>query len=102
MGTKPPINNGHGEKYESEYQPSPRVTHSKKGSQIGECLLCEALGEDVSNFLCRWAILQGYRMCMHQAPYVVHVYINVISHMSLHWISGNLDFTLIVTPNGCG
>ena len=52
MGAKPPLYNGHGAKSESEYQPSPCVTHSEKGSRIGECLLCEALGEDVSSLLC--------------------------------------------------
>ena len=58
MGTKPPLLNGHREKYESEYKSSPCVTQYKKGSHIGEFLLCESLGEDASGFLCRWAILQ--------------------------------------------
>ena len=84
MGTKPPLKNGHGEKYESEYQPSPCVTHSKKGSHIGECLLCEALGEYINSLLCRWEILQRYHPLMHQAPDVVHVYLNVIGPLYLH------------------
>ena len=52
-------------KYESEWYPSPCITHSNNGSQIGEFILCEALGENVSCFLCRWAILQGYHLIMH-------------------------------------
>ena len=76
--------------------------HSKKIPRIGECLFCEALGENVSSFLCRWVILQGYHLLMHQDPHVVHVYLNVFGPLSLYWISGNLDFTLIVTPNYFG
>ena len=102
MGAKPPLENGHGVKYKSEWKPSPCVTHSKKISHIGECILCEALGENDNNFLCRWAILQGYQLVMHQAPDVVHVYLNVFGPLSLHNISGNIDCTLIVTPNYCG
>ena len=102
MGTKPPLKNGHGEKHESEYQPSTCVTHSKKGYQIGECILCEALGENVSSLPCRWATLQGYHMFVHQDHDVVHVYINVFGPLSLHWISGNIDFTFSITPNDFG
>ena len=89
-------------KYESEYKPSPCVTHSNNGSQIGECLLCESLGENVSSLLCKWTILQGYHLIMHQASDVVHVHLNVFGAMSLHWICGNIYFTFIVTPNDCG
>ena len=88
-------------KYESEYHPSPCLTHSKKVSQIGECLLCEALGENFSSLLCRWEILQGYHLIMHQDPDVVHVYLNLFGTMYLHWISRNIYFTLIFTPNNC-
>ena len=38
----------------------------------------------------------------HQDPNVVNVYFNVLGPLSLHWISGNLYFTLIVIPNDCG
>ena len=58
MGTKPPLSNRYGVKYESEYQSSPCVIHSNNLSQIGEFLLCEALGEDVNSLLYRRAILQ--------------------------------------------
>ena len=102
MGTKPPLKNGHGEKYKSEYQPSPCFIHSKNGSQIGECLLCEALGENVSNLLRRWEILKGYHLIMHQVLNVVHVYLNVFGPFSLHYINGNIYCTLIITPNYCG
>ena len=84
MGTKPPLKNGHGEKYESEYKPSLCVTQSKNIYQIGECILYEALGENVSSFLHKWEILQGYHLIMHQAPNVVHVYLNVFGPLSLH------------------
>ena len=72
MGTKPPLKNGHGANI-NEFQKSPCVTHSKKGSLVFECLLCEALGEYANYFLCIWEILQGYHLLMHQAPNVVHV-----------------------------
>ena len=68
-------------------------------SHIGQGILCEALNENVSSFLCRWEILQGYHLIMHQDPDVVHVYINVFVFLSLHWIIQNLYFTVIVTPN---
>ena len=100
METKPPLKKWRwSQKYESEWHPSPYITHSKKGSQIGEGLLCEAFGENVSSFLYIWEILQGYFLIMHQALGVVHVYINVFVFLSLHWISRNLYFTFIVTPN---
>ena len=60
-------------KFESEWYPSPCITHSKKRSHIGECLLYEALGENVSSLLCRWEILQGYHLIMHQDLDVVTV-----------------------------
>ena len=91
-----------GTKSEGEYKPSPCVTHSKKGSHIVECLLYVSLGEYVSSLLCRWEILQGYHMFMHQALDVVHVYLNVFGPLYLHWINVNIDCTLIVTPNECG
>ena len=71
-------------KNESGYQPSTCLTHSKKGSHIGECILCEALGENVSSLLYRWEILQCYHLIMHQDTDVVHVYLNVFGPMSLH------------------
>ena len=83
MGTKPPLKNGHGEKYGSEYNPSPCVTHSKKGSHIGECILYEALREDVSNLLRRWAIVQRHHLLIHQAPDEVHVYLYDLGPMFL-------------------
>ena len=89
-------------KYEIEYQPSPFFTHSKKGFEIGEFLLYEALGENVSSLLCRWEILQGYHLIMHQALDVVHVYLNVFVPMSLHWIDVNIYCTFITTPNDRG
>ena len=97
-----PSKNGHWEKYESEYQPSPCLTHSKNISHVGECLLCESLGENVSIFLYIWVILQGYHLITHQALDVVHVYLNVFSPLSLHWIYGNIYFTFIFTPNDYG
>ena len=45
------------QKYESEWYTSPCITKSNNGSHIGECILCEALGENVSSFLYRWEIL---------------------------------------------
>ena len=89
-------------KYETEWYPSPCITHSKNISHLGEGLLYETLGENVGSFLCRWAILQGYHLIMHQAPDVVHVYINVFGSLSLHWIHGNIYSTFIVTLNDYG
>ena len=86
MGTKPPLKNGHGEKCESEFQPSPCVTHSNKGYHIGECILCESLGEYVISLLCKWETLQSYNLVMHQALDVVHMNINVLGTLSLYWI----------------
>ena len=71
-------------KNESGYQPSPCLTQSKKGSHIGECILCEALGENVSSFLYRWEILQRYHLLMHQALDVVHVYITKLGPLSMY------------------
>ena len=71
-------------KYESEYQPSPCVSHSKKGSQIGECLVYESLGENDRSLLCKWEMVQGYHLIMHQDPDVVHVYLNFFGPLSLH------------------
>ena len=101
MGTKPALKNGHGDEL-SENQQSPCVTHFKKWSQIGECLLCEALGEDVSSFLCRWEILQRYHQLMHQAPDVMHVSLNVLCPLSFFCINVNIYWNLIVTPNYSG
>ena len=39
---------------------------------------------------------------MHQAFDVVHVYLNVLGIFSMNWISGNIYFTFIVTPNYYG
>ena len=77
-------------KYEIEYQPSPCVTHFKKGSHIGEFFLYEALGENASSLLYRWEILQGYHLIMHQALDVVHVYLNLFGPLFLQWICGNI------------
>ena len=89
-------------KYKSEYQSSPCVTHSKEWPQIDECILCESLGEDVNSLLCMWEILQWYHLLMHQDPDVVHVYLYVIGPISMYWISGNIYFTFIFTPNDSG
>ena len=84
MGTKPPIKIGNGAKtYEIEWYPSLCIIHSHKGSQIGECLLYEALSENVSSLIYKWEILQSYHLIMHQALDVLHVYLNVFGPMYL-------------------
>ena len=58
---------------------------------IGEGLLCKTLGENVNSFLCKWEILQGYHLIMHQDLDVVHVYLNVFGILYIHWIYADLD-----------
>ena len=72
------------QKYEGEWKPSPCMIHPNNRSQVGEGLLYEALGKNVSNFLCKWEILQGYHLIIYQALDVVHVYLNVFGPLSLH------------------
>ena len=79
------------------------MSHPLQGvTQICESILCEALGEDVHSFICRWEILQWYHLLMHQDPDVVHVYLNVLGRIYLYWIGGCLDCTFIFTPNDSG
>ena len=48
MGLKPATNS----------RKSPSFTHPKKISKVGEGLLSESLGENISSLLSGWAILQ--------------------------------------------
>ena len=100
---KTPLKNGHGDKtikvngIHHHVSPNPI-----RDLIIGECILYESLLENLSSLLCKWAILQGYHLVIHQSSDAVHVYLNVLSPLYFHCISGHLDYTFIITPNDCG
>ena len=64
-GIKPPLKNGHGAGPETNNIKLPSFTHPKQRSQVGEGLLCEILGKNISSLLGGWAILQSDYPVMH-------------------------------------
>ena len=57
-GTKPSLKNGHGAGPEKNNRKLPSFTHPKKISQLGEGILYEILGKNISSLLSGWEILQ--------------------------------------------
>ena len=57
-GTKPSLKNGHGDGPAINNSKLPSFTHPKQRSQVGEGLLSEILGKNISSLLGGWAILQ--------------------------------------------
>ena len=57
-GIKPSLKNGHGARPIENNKKLPSFTHPKQISQVGEGLLSESLGKNISNLLGGWAILQ--------------------------------------------
>ena len=57
-GTKPSLKNGHGAGPTINNRKLPSFTHPKQISQLGEGLLCETLGKNISSLLGGWEILQ--------------------------------------------
>ena len=57
-GTKPSLKNGHGAGTAKTKIKLPSFTHPKKISQVGEGLLYESLGENVSSLLNGWVMLR--------------------------------------------
>ena len=58
QGTKPSLKNGHGVGPTTNKRKLPSFTHPKKISQVGEGLLYEILGKNISSLLGGWEILQ--------------------------------------------
>ena len=56
--TKPSLKNGHGVRPAINKIKLPSFTHPKQISQVGEGILSESLGKNISSFLSGWAILQ--------------------------------------------
>ena len=56
-GTKPSLKNGHGAGPATNSIKLPSYTHPKKISQVGEGLLSEILGKNISSLLNGWALL---------------------------------------------
>ena len=56
-GTKPSLKNGHGSGPTINNNKLPSFTHPKQISQVGEGLLCEILGKNISSLLSGWEIL---------------------------------------------
>ena len=57
-GTKTSLKNGHGAGPAINNNKLPSCTHPKQRYQVGEVLLCESLGKNISSLLGGWAILQ--------------------------------------------
>ena len=57
-GTKPYLKNGHRVGTSINNIKLPSFTHLKQISQVGEGLLSESLGKNISSLLDGWAILQ--------------------------------------------
>ena len=57
-GTKPSLKNGNGHIPATNNIKLPSFTHPKQISQVGEGLLSESLGKNISSLLGGWAILQ--------------------------------------------
>ena len=57
-GTKPSLKNGHGVGASINNSKLPSFTYPKQRSQVGEGLLCESLGKNISSLLGGWAKLQ--------------------------------------------
>ena len=57
-GTKPSLKNGNGDRPTKNNIKLPSFTHPKQISQVGEGLLNEILGKNISSLLGGWAILQ--------------------------------------------
>ena len=64
-GTKHSLKNGHGAGPAINKIKLPPFNHPKKISQVGEGLLCESLGKNISSLLGGWAILQQNHPVMH-------------------------------------
>ena len=57
-GTKPSLKNGHGAGPATNKIKLPSFIDPKQRSQVGEGILSEILGKNISSFLDGWAILQ--------------------------------------------
>jgi hypothetical protein len=64
-----------------------------------ELLLSKCLGENVCSFFSGWTVLQIDDLFKYHLSDVMHMDLNVIGPLSLHWVSAKLESTLIVTPN---
>ena len=56
--TKPSLKNGHGAGPATNNSKLPSFTHPKQIFEVGEGLLYESLGKNISNLLGGWEILQ--------------------------------------------